>query len=162
MYKLLIIIIMLAGSVLFAQDETSFIELIKSDLKTERKAVLTAAMEFTEEESAAFWPIYREYELEIDKLGDKRLALIKDYGTSYDNLTDEKAEQLVNQSFKLSEERIKLKKKYYGKLKKVMSTVTAAKFVQVENQIKMLMDVEIASALPLIEKPKAMGSESKQ
>jgi hypothetical protein len=161
MYKLLIIIVLLASSMLFAQDETTFIELMKSDLKTEKKAVLTEAMGFTEEESVAFWPIYREYELEADKLADQRLALIKEYGTSYDNLTDEKADELIKRSFKLAEERMKLKKKYYDKLKKVMSTVTAAKFVQVENQIQMLMDVEIASALPLIEKPKSMGSDSK-
>lgn len=156
---IVLIILMVISSVVFAQD--SFIELIRSDLQTERIAVVTEAMDLTDDEASIFWPIYRDYQNEYMKLGDEELALIKEYGRSYDQLTEEKANEIVNTFFKQEENRLKLKKKYYNKFNKALSAVTAAKFVQVENQIDMVMDIQIASALPLIKRPKMENTEMK-
>ena len=46
--------------------------------------------------------------------------------------------------------RVKLMRNYYKKFSKALSPKMAAKFLQVENQIWMLMDVQIASELPLV------------
>jgi hypothetical protein len=137
---------------IYAQDINDYIELMRADLKTERRAIITQNMQFSEEESAAFWPIYKEYEFEFSKLGDQEVALIKDYADNFEKMTDEKAKDLMNRAFKINEDQIKLRKKYYNKLVKVMSPISAAKFVQLDNQISMLVDLQIASELPLIQK----------
>ncbi|MFQ5585146.1 MAG: hypothetical protein ACE5GL_11990 [Calditrichia bacterium] len=161
MKKILFLLAVFAGSFLMAQDVSSYIELMKSDIRTEKKAIVAEALNLSDEESSAFWPVYNDYEYELNKIVDQEIALIKEYAMVYDRLTPEKAEELVNKSFKLQESRIKLKKKYFKKLKKVISPISAAKFIQVENQINNLVDLQIASELPLIEKPETMPEVKK-
>ncbi len=152
MKKLLLVIValFLVNTVSYGGDVEAYIELLKSDLRTQKVAVLTEAMKFTDEGSTAFWPIHREYELELSKIIDDRIELIKDYAQNYDNLTNEKAKELARTVFDLEKRRTKLKKKYFKKFEKALSAVVAAKFVQVENQINLLIDLQIASELPLI------------
>jgi hypothetical protein len=113
-------------------------------------AIITEVMQFTNEEANAFWPIYREYDLELAKIGDARIALIEDYAQHYETMTDEKARELVEGALKLEGKRTKLKKKYFKKFDKVLPSKTVGKFFQLENQINLLIDLQIASELPLI------------
>src|SRR5215472_18569082 len=50
-----------------AQTQTKnlaeYAELLRSDVRAQKVAILTEVMDFTDEESAAFWPIYRDYDL---------------------------------------------------------------------------------------------------
>lgn len=145
---LMLVVVLAAPS--FAQDDV--LELLRSDLKTQKTALLTAAMGFTEQEGTIFWPIYREYELELAKIGDARIANIKNFATNYDSMTDVKAKELVDAAFKLEEDRLKLQKTYYKKVEKALSATSAARFIQVERQIGLLIDMQIAAEVPLIKK----------
>src|SRR5262249_23705476 len=80
-------------------------ELLRSDIRAEKVAILTELMELTEAEDAVFWPIYRDYDNEIAKLGDERVALIADYARSYDTLTDEAADGLAKRALDLESRR---------------------------------------------------------
>jgi lysyl-tRNA synthetase class I len=149
MKKLLFVLVfVLVNTVAYAQE--AYIELLRSDVKTRKVAIITKVMQFTDEEANAFWPVHREYEFELTKLGDAKLELIKDYAQNYETMTDEKAEELIKAVFKLEGKRTKLKKKYFKKFDKVLPSKTVAKFFQLENQILLLIDLQIASQLPLI------------
>lgn len=128
----------------------SYIELIRSDLQTQKKALITEAMGFTDEEAKAFWPMYREYELEGAKLGDRRLANIKDFAEHYEELTDKKAEEIVKTSFGIQKDRVSLREKYYKKALKLIGVKRAARWAQIEGQIQSLLDAKIASEIPLL------------
>ena len=145
--------VMLATTAFAQQGLDSYIELLRSDLKTQKKAILMATVEFTEAEEETFWPIYREYGLELDKLGDRRVALIKDYAENFDTMTEEKAQELMKLAFKLDKDRIKVDEKYYKNFSKATSFITAARVMQIENQIRLLIRLQIAAELPLVEKP---------
>ena len=88
----------------FAQDTDSYIEVLKSEIKTDKKAIITETMGFTEKESQAFWPIYNEFEHELSKLADKRISNIKDFAANYDSLSDKKADELLMNSFSFLED----------------------------------------------------------
>ena len=152
MKKLLLIIIalLLANTVAYGKGVDAYVELLKSDVRTQKVAVITEAMQFTDEESSAFWPVHREYELELSKITDDKIELIRDYVQNYDNLTDKKARELAKEVFALEKRRTKLKKKYFKRFERALSATIAAKFIQVENQINLLIDLQIASELPLI------------
>lgn len=137
------------GLVSYAQD--SYIELMRSDVQTQKKAIITEAMDFTEDEAAAFWPVYNDYANEFRKLGDEKLAMIKDYAANFDNITDEKAKELMEKAFGLEEKTTKLKKKYYKRLSKVIPVTRATRFFQLENQLINLINLQVASELPLID-----------
>jgi hypothetical protein len=136
-----------------ALAQEQYIELLRSDIKTQKVAVVTDVMQFSEADAEIFWPIYREYDVELSALGDQMLAIIKDYAANYDAMTDEKANELMNQAFKLDEKEHSLRKKYFKKVKKSLGAITAAKFMQVERQIGLLIDVQIASEMPLVKAP---------
>jgi hypothetical protein len=130
----------------------AYTELIRSDLRTQHVAIITAVMEFTEAENANFWPVYREYEADLAKINDDRVALIRDYANSYETLTDAVADTLAHGAFDLEAQRHALKVKYYDRLKRAISPRAAARFFQVENQILLLLDLQIASSLPIAPK----------
>ena len=152
-FFLLFVLIAFTGS--FAQDIQSYIELLKSDVKTGKKEIITDAMEFTDKESEAFWPIYNEFEYELEKLANKRLENIKDFAANIENLDDKKADELINNSFKFLDERLSLNKKYYKKFAKALTPTVAAKYMQVEYDIQLILDIVISANLPLIEKPES-------
>ena len=140
---LVIIVLFLINTVAYGGEVKAYIELLKSDMRTQKIAVITEAMQFTDKGASAFWPIYREYEIELSRIIDDRIELIKDYSQNYYNLTNEKAKELARQVFALEKRRTKLKKKYFKKFEKALSAITAAKFIQVENQINLLIDLQI-------------------
>ncbi len=156
MKKIFVLFVLIAFTSSIAQDVQSYIELLKSDVKTGKKEIITEVMEFTDQQSEAFWPIYNEFENQLEKLADKRLANIKDFAANYDIMTDKKADELIKNSFSFLEDRQSLNKKYYKKISKALTPTVAAKFMQVEHAIQLLLDIGIAANLPLFEK---QGSE---
>ena len=138
-----------------ASSLESEIELLRSDLKASKVEVVKDALHVEGAKADAFWPVYRKYQLDLDKIGDKRLALIKDYAAHYDHMTDEKAKSLVKQSLDLQAQKTGLLKSYYPQFEKVLGAIDAAKLVQVEHLMMALVDLKLASEMPLIEKPAA-------
>lgn len=153
MKKILLISFLLALTNVFAQDADSYIEVLKSELKTDKKAIITETMGFTEKESQAFWPIYNEFEYELEKLSGKRIANIKDFAANYDSLTNKKADELIKTSFSFQKDRLSLNEKYYKKFADALTPIVAAKYMQLENQIQLILDLSIAANLPLAKKP---------
>jgi hypothetical protein len=136
-----------------AQTDAELDELIASvraDIKRDRVTIIGDAMGFTADEASKFWPIYKEYEAEFTKIGDTLLALIKDYAANLEKLSAEKATQLTNQTMRFQQLRLDLRKKYSDRLAKEMSPIIAARFMQVDNRISLLIDLELASGVPLI------------
>lgn len=152
------IVMLLMTGAAFAQDSTgtaeldAMVEMLRSDINTQKVAVINEVLRFTDAESTAFWPIYRQYDLELSKIGDQRLALIKDFAKNYENMTDDKAKELAKGILDLQEKRVKLKKKYFNKIDKVLPSIKAVQFLQLENRIEMLIDLQIAAEVPIIEK----------
>ena len=127
----------------------AYAELLRSDVRAQKVAILTEVMGFTEQEDAAFWPIYREYDLEMSKLGDERLALIREYAAGYGTLTDELASSLATKAMDLASRRNAALNKCYEKVKTSLSPRTALRFLQVEHQLQLIIDLQIAASLPV-------------
>jgi len=151
-YRFLALVCLLAtASTAFAQGSLdSYIELLRSDLQTQKKALITEALQFTDEEAKAFWPMYREFEVEGAKLMDRRVAGLKDYAANYETMTDKKADELITGQFGIQKDRISTREKYYKKALKLIGGKKAALWAQVENQIQSLIDAKIAAELPLL------------
>ena len=156
MKKLILTLALVAvAGTAFAQEgdnyNEKYVELLRTDVRAEKVAIITEAMSFSDAQSGDFWPIYREYETELGKIYDERLALIKDFAANYESMTEEKAKELAKGAMTLREKQSKLFKKYHGKVEKALSPIMAARWMQVENQIGMLIDLQISAALPLIQ-----------
>ena len=128
----------------------AYVELLRSDVRAQKVAILTELMEFNEKEDAAFWPIYREYDVELSKINDDRVALIQQYAQNYEAMTDQVADKLAQGVLDLEARRHALKMKYYDRVKTALSPKMAARFLQVENQLLMIIDLQISAALPVV------------
>jgi hypothetical protein len=131
-------------------DFSAEIELLKSDLKTAQIKVYSDGMELTEEEGKVFWPIFNEYQDELGKLIDEKVALINKYAENYNNMTDEMAEELLDGVMAYDKKSLKLQEKYIKKLKKVLPATKVARFYQLNSRIKMLLNLQVSSVIPLI------------
>ncbi len=150
MLKKAVLFVFLFGAIAYSQT-TSYIEILKSDVKTQRRALITGAMGLSEEQAQKFWPIYKEYEIENDKLVDRELEILKEYADTYTGLTDEMADILLNKAMDIDQDQLNMYKKYYKKFKKELGGKIAAKFRMVDNRINLMINLQIAASVPVIE-----------
>jgi hypothetical protein len=132
-------------------NDQAYIRLLRADLKTRQAQIIKETMQLNDQQAAAFWPIYRNYNAEQTKLGDEKLSIVNDYAQNFLNMSNEKADQLAQRVMGLEDQRAALKRKYYELMKKVLPAVLVVRFFQVEGQIQLLVDLQIASNLPIIE-----------
>ena len=130
---------------------SAYAELLRSDVRTQKVAILTELMELSEAEDKAFWPLYREYDAEMSRLGDERVALIAEYGKNYDKLTDAIAGQLALRALDLEARRHTVKSMHYQRIKAALSPRTALRFLQIEQQLLLIVDLQISAALPIVQ-----------
>lgn len=161
MARLTAVCVLAAGAVAGAQSPpaaepdtktinlSAYVELLRSDVRTQKVAIITEVMGFTEAESAKFWPIYREYDAEMAKLGDARVALIAEYAKAYDTLTDAVADKLATRAIELEARRQAAKARCYERVKAALSPRTALRFIQVEHQLQQIIDLQISALLPI-------------
>jgi hypothetical protein len=129
----------------------AYVELLRSDVRSQKIAILTELMPLDEKEDATFWPIYREYDVELSALNDERLKGIVEYAKAYGSIDDATANKLALTALSLESRRHDLKQKYYDRIKSALSATQAARFLQIENQLLLLIDLQIASSLPIVE-----------
>ncbi len=145
-------------AILMTDQESSFrtyIELLRSDVTKNRVQIVGQAIQLDAQNATKFWPIYTEFETEYKKFGYGALALILNYATDYNGMTPQVADQLANKLLDVEHERSNLKRRYYKKFKAALDPITAAKFIQVENQIERILDLQISSQLPVIDVPQS-------
>jgi hypothetical protein len=132
-------------------NERAYVRLLRSDLKTKKEAIIKEDMQLTPQQAAAFWPIYKNYDAEQNKLIDQKLGVFQDYAQNFMTMNDEKADQIAQKVIALDDQRLALRKKYYQLMKSAIPTVLVVRFFHVENQIQSLMDLQIDSTLPIVE-----------
>src|SRR5271157_4217107 len=132
-------------------NDQAYIKLLRSDLRASKERIVKEAMQLNDQQAAAFWPLYHDYAAAQTKLGDEKLAIVQDYAKNFLSMTNDKADQLAQRIMVLDDQRMALRKKYYELMKKAIPTVLVVRFFQVENQIQLLVDLQIASNLPIIE-----------
>jgi len=130
---------------------SAYAELLRSDVRAQKIAILAQVMGFTEAEDTAFWPLYREYDAEMTRLGDQRVALIADYARQFTQLTDTAAAAMGDKAVELEARRQAAKAACYERVKKALSPRTALRFLQVEQQLLLIIDLQISAALPIVE-----------
>jgi hypothetical protein len=126
------------------------IQLLRSDVQASKNEIIAHTMQFTDAESAAFWPIYRDYSNDQQKIGDQRVQLIKDYALNYDSLDDPKARDMVQRMINVEDKTLNLREDYWPRFMKALGAKRAAKFYQVDNRLSLIINMQLAAGIPLI------------
>ena len=150
MKKLLFAALLLSSANIAYGQIESEIEIMRSDVRTQKVAILTATMNLTSDEASAFWPTYREYELALSAVWDLRLDVIKDYAANYETMTDEAARGLIERAFAVDHAQLAVEKEYFEKIADVIPVTKAARFAQVDRRLNRMISLQIAAQLPLV------------
>ena len=126
------------------------IQLLRQDVQAMKNQIITDTMSLNEKEAAAFWPLYKQYAAAQHSIADKRLAIITDYVKNLDKMDDAKAHDLTQRMFAIEGETLTLRKQYSPRFEKALGAKRAAKFYQVDSRLSEMVDLQLASEIPLI------------
>jgi hypothetical protein len=166
MKKSMVAVLMLAGAVLLeggvvlaqaqgtAQSSSQTdnnIQLLRKDVRSQKKQIVAANMQLTDAEAEKFWPVYIQYTADMTKLGDTRVIVIKQYAQNYDSLTDAQANDLMQKWGALDESVVQLRLKYIPIFENFVSAKKTALFFQIDRRLSLIIDLQVASAIPLVQ-----------
>src|SRR3954447_20112327 len=132
------------------KNTEQYIELARRDLRQQKREIIGEAMALKQSEADAFWPVYERYEAELNRLGDEKLALINDYADNFKTMTDAKAGELTRKAIDLDILRTSLLQQYLPQFQKALTNRRAAQFYQIEMPLLKIVDIQIASKLPMM------------
>ncbi len=133
-------------------DLRAVIEMMRSDVNSFKIQTINQAMALTGPEAEAFWPLYRQYEKELAAVGDRKLALIREFAAlrAAGSIDQKTWDDLARRWLKNVQDRLGLWKTYQKKIGKAVSPMRAAQFLQVEHQMALFIDLNIASEMPAL------------
>ena len=141
----------------FAQKETTNgfeverdLALLRRDLRADKKQIIALNVPLTETEATKFWPVYDEYTAQMSKIYDEFYALIKEYAANQKTLTDAQASSMINRWAALQVQQAQTRQKYIPIIEKVIPSRKAALFFQIDRRLYELMDLQVASQIPLV------------
>jgi len=128
-------------------------EIFREKVKADKKLLIAGNLALTESEAEKFWPLYEDYQKELDRLNRRLEALIKTYAQAYraGTLDDSTARELVQQAVAIGKDEVALDEKYIRRLDGTIPTIEMARYIQMENKIRALIKYEISAGIPLIE-----------
>jgi len=127
------------------------IALFRKDVRSLKKQIIAANLDLTDTEAQQFWPIYDRYTAEMRKLFDRKFEVLKEYAANYDTITDEQADTYIQGRAAVEESILQLRLKYMPIFRKVLSGKTAALFIQIDWRLGLVIELQLASQVPMIE-----------
>jgi hypothetical protein len=131
-------------------DINDEIEMVRSMVRIERKALVEQEMQLAPAESQSFWSVYNDYEAERTKIHDRTVKVITDYAASYPDVSNTQAETLLDEAFEVDADLLSLKQKYARRFAKVLAPARVARFFQIERKLDAVQNLSIAEQIPLI------------
>ena len=136
-----------------AQSQASIdqdIQLLRGDIRSQKKEIVAANMNLTPDEATKFWPIYDQYTAEVGKIGDTRVALIKEYAQSYSTITDAQANDFMKRAAAIDQQFNATRSKYVPMFEKVISAKKTALWFQIDRRLDLLINLQLAANIPVV------------
>lgn len=130
------------------------IKALRTDVQSSRKQITAENMNLTADEATRFWPIYDRYAAEVARIGDARVALIKDYAMNYDTMTDAQANHFIERATAIDQQFTATRSKYVPMFETVISAKKTALWFQIDRRLDLLVNLRLAANIPVVETAK--------
>src|SRR5215471_12011425 len=127
------------------------LNLLRQNLRSQRKQLIAANLKLTDAEATKFWPIYDQYVTELIAINDKKFALIQDYADNWGKLTNEQSLTFTRQWLDADIATAQLRQKYVPIVSKALDGRKTATFFQLDRRIAMMMELQVSSQMPLVQ-----------
>ena len=135
-----------------AQDKPADnMQILREKIKADKKLLVATNMELTEPEAKGFWPIYEQYQKDLQKINQRIVSLVDSYADDFRSkkLTDDKAKKLIDEAMAIEQAEVNLKSTYAPKLGKALPVIKVARYLQIENKIRTVVKYDLAQGVPL-------------
>ena len=147
-------VMMMVGQGISGDKPSDNMQIVLEKVRADKKLFIAENMRLTESEAKAFWPVYDRYQDELFLLRASIAKLIKDYAESYENMANDRAKNLMDESMTIESLGVKLRQAYLPKFRKVLPEVKVARYYQIENKINAALMYELAVKIPLMKTAK--------
>jgi hypothetical protein len=152
MVSALTLILALTAIPAISQDKPAdTMQIVREKIRADKKVFVAVNLELTDSEAEAFWPIYDNYQKELDNLADRFIKLIEDYARNYETMSDEAAMKLLDEYLAIEGEHQRLRQAYLPKFREALPNKKVVRYYQLENKIDAVIDYELAAKIPLVE-----------
>jgi len=127
------------------------IQLLRKDIRSQKKQLIAANLKLTDAESEKFWPVYDQYTADLVKINDQKYTLVKEYADNWGTMTDDQALSYIKRWLAVDEQVSALRSKYVPIVNKALPGKKTATFFQLERRVQMMIDIQLASQLPLVQ-----------
>jgi hypothetical protein len=137
----------------FAQDKPADnMQILRDKIKADKKLVVATNMELTESEAKTFWPVYDEYQKDLQNINRRIVGLLDRYAADFHSksLSDDKAKKVIDEALAIEQSEANLKSTYAPKLSKALPVIKVARYLQIENKIRAVIKYDLAQGVPLV------------
>lgn len=125
------------------------VELLISQIQTDKRAIVLRTLDLNDAQVAAFTPIYDAYQAEMKALMERGGAVLDKFAANFGSMTDEAAKEILKEALKIRDDRNATMRKYAKRLERELPAVKVLQWVQIENKLNTLLDVQAASVIPI-------------
>lgn len=150
---MLVVVLLGSAPLVAAQDKPADnMQILREKIQADKKLVVATNMELSESEAKGFWPVYEDYQKDLQKINQRIGRLLESYADDFRNksLTDDKAKKLIDDALAIDKAEADLKSTYAPKLSKVLPARKVMRYLQIENKIRAVVKYDIASGVPLV------------
>jgi Spy/CpxP family protein refolding chaperone len=130
------------------------VEMLRANLRANRKELMARNMDLTADEATKFWPIFDQYRKEAIKPNDERWALLKEYAANYSTMTDAQAQDYIKRAIAVDQQLLAVRQKYVPVFEKVISAKKTALWYQIDRHIDLMINLQLSSMIPLVDTTK--------
>jgi len=123
-------------------------DLTLARIQSERKVLVEGVVKPSPQQSKPFWDAYWAYRETIANLDNRSKKLLDEYEKSFAALNDDQAERMLKEAAKIEVERVEARQKVVKKLRKILIPKQIVRFLQIENKMDAIMNLDMAINIP--------------
>lgn len=146
---LALVVFVSAAAPAAAQSDAKEIELTRAYVQKARQTIIADAIDLTEDESLVFWPAYRDYRLDMARVGDRLVRVIQEFYSADADLSDEQANRLLDEFLDIKAKEVATRQKHVKIFRKLLPPKKVTRFFQLENKLDAVVNFDLAQTIPL-------------
>jgi hypothetical protein len=104
------------------------------EIKAQKSAYLTQKMNLTPEEAQRFWPVYNQYDEELETARREHMRYMRGMRQKEGQLTEKEANEMLDRQLAMHEKDLQIRKKYDPQLRKAIGAQKLVQLLKAERE----------------------------
>jgi hypothetical protein len=149
---------MVATQLAWADDKIADVtdmQALRTAVRADKKAFVASTLQLTPAEAKKFWPLYDEYQRNLDMTGRRRVVALERLIAQDRSQSDLSAKNFANELIAVDEAELKARRTLHNRLmrgvpSRILPLKKAARYLQLESKISAIQAYDVAATVPLL------------